>query len=120
MRSAVVVSAVRTAVGKAHRGALKYTRPDDLAAVVIREAVARAGVPADEVEDVVIGCATPEAEQGTNVARVATLRAGLPVSVPAVTVNRFCASGLETVAQAAERIMAGFADAIVAGGLESM
>jgi len=120
MRSAVVVSAVRTAVGKASRGALKYTRPDDLAAVVIREAVARAGVPPDEVEDVVLGCATPEAEQGTNVARVATLRAGLPVSVPAVTVNRFCASGLETIARAAERIMCGFSDVVVAGGMESM
>jgi acetyl-CoA acyltransferase len=120
MRSAVVVSAVRTAVGKAPRGALKYTRPDDLAAVVIREAVARAGVPPDEVEDVVLGCAMPEAEQGTNVARVAMLRAGLPVSVPAVTVNRFCASGLETIARGAERIICRFSDVVVAGGMESM
>jgi acetyl-CoA acyltransferase len=121
MRQAVIVSAVRTAVGKANRGALQHTRPDDLAAVAIREAIARApGLAPEEIDDVIMGCAMPEAEQGMNVARIAALRAGLPVSVPAVTVNRFCASGLQTIAQAAERIMAGFADAIVAGGLESM
>jgi acetyl-CoA acyltransferase len=99
---------------------LKHTRPDELAAVAIREAVARAGAPPEEVEDVVLGCATPEAEQGSNVARIATLRAGLPDSVPAVTVNRFCASGLETIARAAERIIAGFSDVAIAGGVESM
>jgi acetyl-CoA acyltransferase len=121
MRSAVIVSAVRTAVGKANRGALRQTRPDELAAVAIRAAIARApGLAPEEIDDVIMGCAVPEAEQGMNVARIAALRAGLPVSVPAVTVNRFCASGLQTIAQAAERIMAGFADAVVAGGLESM
>jgi acetyl-CoA acyltransferase len=120
MRSAVIVSAVRTAVGKAHRGALKDVRPDDLAAVVIREAVARAKAPPEEVEDVVLGCATPEAEQGSNVARIATLRAGLPDTAAAVTMNRFCASGLETIARAAERIMCGFGEVAVAGGVESM
>ncbi len=121
MRSAVIVSAVRTAVGKAGRGALRHTRPEELAAVAIREAIARApGLAPEEIDDVIMGCATPEAEQGMNVARIAALRAGLPVSVPAVTVNRFCASGLQTIAQGAERIMAGFADTIVAGGLESM
>jgi acetyl-CoA acyltransferase len=120
INSAVIVSAVRTPVGRAHRGSLKHTRPDDLAAVAIGEAVARAQVPPELVEDVLMGCATPEAEQGANVARIATLRAGLPHSVAAATVNRFCASGLETIARAAERIMCGFGEVAVAGGVESM
>src|SRR5205809_2791464 len=121
MREVVIASSVRTAVGKAGKGALRTTRPDDLAAVAIKGALERVPqVDKQEIEDVIMGCATPEAEQGMNVARIAALRAGLPVSVPAVTVNRFCASGLQTIAQAAERIMAGFADAIIAGGLESM
>jgi acetyl-CoA acyltransferase len=121
MREAVIVSAVRTAVGKAPGGTLRYTRPDEMGAVVIAEALKRApGVDPAEVEDVIMGCAMPEAEQGLNVARIASLRAGIPVSASAVTVNRFCSSGLQSIAYAAERIMAGFADTIVAGGTESM
>jgi acetyl-CoA acyltransferase len=121
MRQAVIVSAVRTAVGKAPRGTLKDTRPDELAATVIAEAVRRArGLAPAQVDDVVLGCALPEAEQGLNVARIAALRAGLPHTVPGQTVNRFCASGLQAIAIAAEHIMAGFADVIVAGGTESM
>ena len=121
MRDAVIVSAVRTAVGKAPNGALRYTRPDEMAAVVIAEALKRApGVKGEDVDDVIMGCAMPEAEQGLNVARIASLRAGVPVSAAAVTVNRFCSSGLQSIAYAAERIMAGFADTIVAGGTESM
>src|SRR6516164_5059261 len=121
MREAFIVSSVRTAVGKAPRGALRTTRPDDLAAVVIKEAVARAkGLDPAEVEDVIIGCATPEAEQGMNVARIASLRAGLPVDVSAVTINRFCSSGLQAIAMAAERVMSGGAEVMVAGGTESM
>ncbi len=121
MREAVIASAVRTAVGKAPRGTLKDTRPDEMAAVAIREAVRRVpGLDPAEVEDVILGCAVPEAEQGMNVARIAALRAGLPVSVSAQTINRFCASGLQAIATAAERIMAGFAEVIVAGGTESM
>ena len=121
MREAVIVSAVRTPVGKAPAGTLRTTRPDEMAAAVIAAAVARApGIEAAEVDDVVLGCAMPEAEQGLNVARIASLRAGLPVSTAAVTVNRFCASGLQAIAYAAERILAGGADAVVAGGTESM
>ena len=121
MREAVIVSSVRTAIGKAPRGTLRATRPDDLAAVAIREAVARAkGLDPKEVEDVIIGCAMPEAEQGMNMARIATLRAGLPVSTAAMTVNRFCASGLQSIAIAAERIMTGQAEVAIAGGAESM
>jgi acetyl-CoA acyltransferase len=121
MREAVIVSAVRTAVGKAPNGVLRFTRPDEMAAVVIAEALKRApGVSGEDVDDVILGCAMPEAEQGLNVARIATLRAGVPVSAAAVTVNRFCSSGLQSIAYAAERIMAGFADTIVAGGTESM
>ncbi|MFQ3580950.1 MAG: acetyl-CoA C-acyltransferase [Chloracidobacterium sp.] len=121
MNEAVIVSAVRTAVGKAKKGALAHVRPDDFGSVAIRAAVERAS-PLDPVaiDDVMMGCAMPEAEQGMNVARIAALRAGLPVSVSAVTVNRFCASGLQTIAFAAERIRAGGADVIVAGGTESM
>jgi acetyl-CoA acyltransferase len=121
MRDAVIVSAVRTAVGKAGKGTLRAARPDDLAAAVIAEAIARAkGLDAKDVEDVVIGCAMPEAEQGMNVARIASLRAGLPVDVPAMTINRFCSSGLQSIAIAAQRIMAGQGDVAVAGGTESM
>jgi len=121
VREAVIVSAVRTPVGKAPAGTLRTTRPDEMAAAVIAAAVSRApGMEATEVDDVIIGCAMPEAEQGLNVARIASLRAGLPVSAAAVTVNRFCASGLQAIAYAAERILAGGADAVVAGGTESM
>jgi len=121
MREAVIVSAVRTAVGKASKGALRTTRPDDLGAVVIKEAIARAGgLDPKEIEDVVLGCAMPEAEQGMNVARISSLRAGLPVESSAMTINRFCSSGLQSIAIAAERIMAGQGEAAVAGGTESM
>ncbi len=121
MKEAVIVSAVRTAVGKAPNGALRYTRPDEMAAVVIAEALERApGLDAAEIEDVIFGCAMPEAEQGLNVARIASLRAGIPVSASAVTVNRFCSSGLQSIAFAAERIMAGFGGTAIAGGTESM
>ena len=121
MRDAVIVSSVRTAVGKAYKGALRAVRPDDLAAIAIRGALAR--VPAldsKEIEDVILGCAMPEAEQGMNVARIASLRAGLPVEVSAMTVNRFCSSGLQAIAMAADRIMLGQSEVIVAGGTESM
>jgi acetyl-CoA acyltransferase len=121
MNDAVIVSAVRTAVGKAPAGALRGTRPDELAAAAIQEALRRApGVEPGEVDDVILGCAMPEAEQGMNVARIASLRAGIPVQASAVTVNRFCSSGLQAIAYAAERIMCGFATTIVAGGTESM
>jgi len=121
MREAVIVSAVRTAVGKASKGVLRTTRPDDLGAVVIKEAIARAGgLDPKEVEDVVLGCAMPEAEQGMNVARISSLRAGLPVESSAMTINRFCSSGLQSIAIAAQRIMAGQGEAAVAGGTESM
>jgi acetyl-CoA acyltransferase len=121
MKEAVIVSAVRTPVGKAPNGALRTTRPDEMGAVVIKELLRRVPAvnPAD-VEDVMLGCAMPEAEQGLNVARIASLRAGVPVSASAVTINRFCSSGLQSIASAAERIMAGFASTIIAGGTESM
>jgi acetyl-CoA acyltransferase len=121
MNSAVIVSAARTAVGKAPHGTLRGTRPDELAAVAIREALDRAhGIEPGEIDDVILGCAMPEAEQGMNVARIASLRAGIPVEASAVTVNRFCSSGLQAIAYASEHIMCGFASAIVAGGTESM
>jgi acetyl-CoA acyltransferase len=121
MRDAVIVSSVRTAVGKAPKGTLRATRPDDLAAITIREAVARAsGLDPKDVEDVIIGCAMPEAEQGMNVARIAALRAGLPASTSAMTVNRFCSSGLQTIAIGAEQIISGQSEVVVAGGTESM
>ena len=121
MREAVIVSSVRTAVGKAPKGSLRTTRPDDLAAIVMKEAVARAkGLDPKEIEDVILGCAMPEGEQGMNVARIASLRAGLPVEASAMTINRFCSSGLQAIALAAERIMAGQGDVAVAGGTESM
>ena len=121
MRNAVIVSAVRTAVGKAPKGSLRHTRPDDLGAVAIRGALDRVPqLDPNEIEDVILGCAMPEAEQGMNVARISSLRAGLPIESAAMTVNRFCASGLQTIALAAERIRSGSADVIVAGGTESM
>jgi acetyl-CoA acyltransferase len=121
MPDAVIVAAVRTAVGKAPAGTLRYTRPDEMASVVLREALTRTpGLDPSSIDDVILGCAMPEAEQGLNVARIASLRAGIPVSASAVTVNRFCASGLQSIAYAAERIMAGTADVILAGGTESM
>ncbi len=121
MKEAVIVSAVRTAVGKAPKGTLKNTRPDDLGAAAIKEAVNRAeGLDASEIDDVIMGCAFPEAEQGMNVARTAAIEAGLPVEVSAMTVNRYCSSGLQTIAIAADRIRTGGAEIIVAGGLETM
>jgi len=121
MHEAVIVSAVRTAVGKAPNGTLRGTRPDELAATVIGEAIQRAaGLNAADVDDVILGCAMPEGEQGMNVARIASLRAGVPVTASAVTVNRFCSSGLQAIAYGAERIMLGGSSVIVAGGTESM
>jgi acetyl-CoA acyltransferase len=121
MREAVIVSAVRTAVGKAPKGTLRTTRPDEMGGTVIREALARVpGLEASEVEDVIMGCAMPEAEQGMNVARAAAIRAGLPVETSAMTINRFCSSGLQSIAMAADRIKSGGAEVIVAGGLETM
>jgi acetyl-CoA acyltransferase len=121
MNDAVIVAAARTAVGKAPGGTLRGTRPDELGAAAIAEALKRApGLDPAEVDDVILGCAMPEAEQGMNVARIASLRAGIPVSASAVTVNRFCSSGLQAIAYGAERIMCGFASTIVAGGAESM
>ena len=121
MTDAVIVSAVRTPVGKAPRGALRTTRPDELGAAVIAEALKRApGIEPGEVDDVLLGCAMPEGEQGMNVARIASLRAGVPSAASAITVNRFCSSGLQAIAYGAERIMVGGADAVVAGGTESM
>jgi acetyl-CoA acyltransferase len=121
MKEAVLVSSVRTAVGRAFKGTLRSTRPDDLAAFAIQGALARVPMlDAKEIEDVILGCAMPEAEQGMNVARIASLRAGLPVEAAAITINRFCSSGLQAIAMAAERIMTGQAEVIVAGGTESM
>lgn len=121
MKEAVIVSAVRTAVGKAPKGTLKNTRPDDLGAAAIKEAVARVpNLNPAQIEDVIMGCAFPEAEQGMNVARTAAIEAGLPVEVSAMTVNRYCSSGLQTIALAADRIRTGGAEVIVAGGLETM
>jgi len=121
MRDAVIVSAVRTAVGKAPRGALRTTRPDDLGAVAVQGALERVPqLDAKEIDDVILGCAMPEAEQGMNLARIVALRAGLPDESAAMTVNRFCASGLQAIALASERIRAGGADVVVAGGAESM
>ena len=121
MQDAVIVSAVRTAVGKAPNGALRTVRPDEMAAAVIAEVLRRAPeIEPSEIDDVILGCAMPEAEQGLNVARIASLRAGVPVAASAVTVNRFCSSGLQSIAFAAERIMCGFGQTAVAGGTESM
>ncbi|MBA3766379.1 MAG: acetyl-CoA C-acyltransferase [Acidobacteria bacterium] len=121
MRDAVIVSAVRTAVGKAPKGTLKDMRPDEMGAAVIKEAMARVeGLEAAEIEDVIMGCAMPEAEQGMNVARAAAIRAGLPVETSAMTINRFCSSGLQSIAIAADRIRTGGAEVAIAGGLETM
>ncbi|MBI5905179.1 MAG: acetyl-CoA C-acyltransferase [Deltaproteobacteria bacterium] len=121
MTKAYIISSVRTAVGRAYRGNLKDTRPDDLGAAAIRGALAQVpNLDPARIDDVILGCAMPEGEQGMNVARICSLKAGLPDSVPAMTVNRFCSSGLQAIAMAADRIMAGFADVIVAGGTESM
>jgi acetyl-CoA acyltransferase len=120
-REVVIASAVRTAVGKAYKGMLRTTRPDDLAATAITGALARVPqVNKAEIEDVILGCAMPEAEQGMNVARIASLRAGLPVEISAMTVNRFCSSGLQAIALAADRIASGASEIYVAGGTESM
>src|SRR5579859_3468731 len=121
MREVIIASSVRTPVGKAYKGTLRATRPDDLAAVAIKGALARVPqLDAKEIEDVILGCAMPEAEQGMNVARIASLRAGLPVEISAMTINRFCSSGLQAIALAADRIRGGGAEVIVAGGVESM
>src|SRR5467141_3565869 len=121
MKEAVIVSAVRTAVGKAPKGTLKDTRPDELGAAVIKEAIARVpGLDVAEIEDVIMGCAMPEAEQGMNVARAAAIRAGLPVGTSAMTINRFCSSGLQSIAIAADRLRTGGAEVEIAGGLETM
>jgi acetyl-CoA acyltransferase len=121
MAEAWIVSSVRTPVGRGYKGSLRTTRPDDLAALVIKEALARVpGLDPKDIDDVILGCAMPEGQQGMNVARIAALRAGLPVETSAMTVNRFCASGLQAIAQAAERIRSGAAHVIVAGGTESM
>jgi acetyl-CoA acyltransferase len=121
MQDAVIVSAARTAVGKAPNGTLRMVRPDEMAATAIGEVLRRApGMQGADVDDVILGCAMPEGEQGLNVARIASLRAGIPVEASAVTINRFCSSGLQSIAYAAERVMCGFSRAIVAGGTESM
>jgi acetyl-CoA acyltransferase len=121
MREVVIVSAVRTPVGKAYKGTLRATRPDDLAATAITGALARLPqLDKAEIEDVILGCAMPEAEQGMNVARIASLRAGLPVEISAMTINRFCSSGLQAIAIGADRIASGACEVIVAGGTESM
>ena len=121
MADAVIVSSVRTPVGRGFKGSLRTTRPDDLAALVIKEALARVpGLDPKEIDDVILGCAMPEGEQGMNVARIAALRAGLPVETSAMTVNRFCSSGLQAIALGAERIRGGGAQVIIAGGTESM
>src|SRR5689334_5592501 len=121
MKEAVIASSVRTAVGKAYKGVLHATRPDDLAAIAITGAVSRVpGLAPKEIEDVILGCAMPEGEQGMNMARIASLRAGLPVECSAITINRFCSSGLQAIAMAAERVMLGNAEVVLAGGAESM
>ncbi len=121
MREAVIVSSVRTPIGKAPRGAFKDTRPDELGAMAVREAVQRVpGLTPDDIEDCILGCALPEAEQGMNMARVVALRAGLPVTTAGMTINRFCSSGLQAIAIAAQQIMTGQHDVVVAGGTESL
>jgi acetyl-CoA acyltransferase len=121
MQEAVIIDCVRTPVGKAPRGSLRTVRPDDLAAIAIRGLLGRyPAVTGDMIEDVILGCAQPEGESGNNVARIAALRAGLPDTVPAVTINRFCSSGLQSIAMAAERIRSGGAEIVIAGGAESM
>src|SRR5207237_10611022 len=121
MKEVIIASSVRTPVGRAFKGTLRATRPDELAAVAIKGALERVPqVDAKEIEDVILGCAMPEAEQGMNVARIASLRAGLPVEISAMTINRFCSSGLQAIAIAADRIGSGASDVMIAGGTESM
>lgn len=120
MKSAYIVKTVRTAGCKAKKGKFKDMRPDDLAGIAIKHLVESTGIDSAQIDDVILGCAFPEGEQGMNMARVASFKAGLPIEVPGVTVNRFCSSGLQTISMAADRILAGFADCIVAGGAESM
>jgi len=120
MKEAVIVSGARTPVGKARKGALKNMRPDDLGALVVKETLKRAGDYDGPIDDLIIGCAMPEAEQGLNIARNIGALAGLPHTVPAITINRYCSSGLQSIAYGAERIMLGHAEAVLAGGVESM
>src|SRR5277367_788512 len=121
MNEAVIIDCLRTPVGKAPRGTLRATRPDDLAALVFQALLQKyPQIAKDQIDDVILGCATPEGESGMNMARVAALRAGLPDSVPGVTINRFCSSGLQAIAMAADRIRAGSAQIVLAGGSESM
>jgi acetyl-CoA acyltransferase len=121
MRAAYIVSAVRTPVGRAVKGTIKNVRPEELTTLVVKEAIARVpGLQGADIDDVIIGCAMPEGSQGMNIARIAVFKAGLPVTVPAMTINRFCSSGLQAIALAAQNIMCGFNDVIVAGGVESM
>jgi len=120
MEKAYIVSAARTPVGKAYKGSLVNERPDDLAGLAMKEAIKRAGIKPEEIEDVIVGCAMPEGEQGMNVARIAQMVAGIPVEVPAITINRFCSSGLQSIAYAADKIKLGDADVVLAGGTESM
>ena len=120
MKTAYILAAYRTPGCRANKGGFKDMRPDDLAAAAIKGVVERTGIDPAQIDDVLIGCAFPEAEQGMNFARIAALKAGLPYQVPAQTINRFCSSGLQTIATAAQQIMAGFADCIIAGGAESM
>ncbi|WP_416807327.1 acetyl-CoA C-acetyltransferase [Bacillus safensis] len=120
MREAVIVAGARTPVGKAKKGSLKHVRPDDMGALCVKETLKRAGEYDGQIDDLIIGCATPEAEQGLNVARNIGALAGLPYTVPAITINRYCSSGLQSIAYAGERIMLGQADTILAGGVESM
>ncbi|MCH8486133.1 MAG: acetyl-CoA C-acyltransferase, partial [Candidatus Cyclonatronum sp.] len=121
MKEVVLVSSVRTAVGKAKKGSLRHTRPEALGAAAVKGAIERLpGLDPAEIDDVLIGCAMPEGEQGLNMARVISLRAGLPESVPAATINRFCSSGLQTIVMGAQAVMAGHAEVVIAGGAESM
>src|SRR6476620_4210412 len=120
MREAVIVAGARTPVGKAKKGTLAHVRPDDLGALVVKETLKRAGNYEGSIDDLIIGCAMPEAEQGLNMARNIGALAGLPNSVPAITINRYCSSGLNSIAYGAERIMLGFSDTVIAGGVESM
>ncbi len=120
MREVAIISSVRSAMGKANKGSFKDTRPDTIAAAVIKEAIKRSGVEPKDFEDVIMGCAFPEGEQGMNVARVAAAMAGLPWEVPAMTVNRFCSSGVQAIAIGADRIRTGDCDIVIGGGVESM
>lgn len=120
MKEAVIVSCARTAVGKAFKGSLVNTRPDELMATVLKACIERSGIDPEALEDVIVGCAMPQDEQGMNLGRIALLKAGFPVSVPGMTINRFCSSGLQSIALACERVQSGGADAIIAGGVESM